>query len=315
METPTLMKLGNGLSIPSVQELAELTFAEVPSRYVCTNDENLLLMTMGASEIDDETVPVIDLQNLLSPEPAIGKSELDRLHYSCKEWGFFQLVNHGVDALLVDNVKSEIHSFFNLPLNEKTKYGQRDGDVEGFGQAFLVSENQKLDWADMFFINTLPLHLRKPHLFPNLPLPLRETIESYSSEMKKLSMVLFEMMGKAIEVIDIKEAITDALRRQVDFNQTSTRRIHSECWRHLGDNDQWSSTQRRSWGVINSTKERLSIATFHSPKLELEIGPISSLIRPETPAVFKSAGRFEDLLKEGLSRKLDGKSFLDCMRM
>ncbi|RZC68095.1 hypothetical protein C5167_031350 [Papaver somniferum] len=280
METPTLMKLGNGLSIPSVQELAELTFAEVPSRYVCTNDENLLLMTMGASEIDDETVPVIDLQNLLSPEPAIGKSELDRLHYSCKEWGFFQLVNHGVDALLVDNVKSEIHSFFNLPLNEKTKYGQRDGDVEGFGQAFLVSENQKLDWADMFFINTLPLHLRKPHLFPNLPLPLRETIESYSSEMKKLSMVLFEMMGKAIEIM------TNGVQRSVDHG-----------------------------GVINSTKERLSIATFHSPKLELEIGPISSLIRPETPAVFKSAGRFEDLLKEGLSRKLDGKSFLDCMRM
>ncbi|RZC85516.1 hypothetical protein C5167_041699 [Papaver somniferum] len=68
-------------------------------------------------------------------------------------------------------------------------------------------------------------------------------------------------------------------------------------------------------GVINSTKERLSIATFHSPKLELEIGPISSLITPETPALFKSAGRFEDLLKEGLSRKLDGKSFLDCMTM
>nr|AKS50323.1 papaverine 7-O-demethylase [Papaver somniferum] len=364
MEKAKLMKLGNGLSIPSVQELAELTFAEVPSRYVCTNDENLLLMTMGASEIDDETVPVIDLQNLLSPEPAIGKSELDWLHYSCKEWGFFQLVNHGVDALLVDHVKSEIHSFFNLPLNEKTKYGQRDGDVEGFGQAFLVSENQKLDWADMFFINTLPLHLRKPHLFPNLPLPLRETIESYSSEMKKLSMVLFEMMGKAIEVIDIKEAITemfedgmqsmrmnyyppcpqpervigitphsdfDGLTILLQLNEVEGLQIRKEDkWisiKPLPDafivnvGDIWEimtngvhrSVDHR--GVINSTKERLSIATFHSPKLELEIGPISSLIRPETPAVFKSAGRFEDLLKEGLSRKLDGKSFLDCMRM
>ncbi|KAI3943541.1 hypothetical protein MKW98_008269 [Papaver atlanticum] len=67
-------------------------------------------------------------------------------------------------------------------------------------------------------------------------------------------------------------------------------------------------------GVVNSTRERLSIATFHDPKLEAEIGPISSLITPDTPALFKR-GRFEDLLKDNLSKKLDGKTFLDSMRI
>ncbi|MCL7031135.1 hypothetical protein MKW94_004995 [Papaver nudicaule] len=66
--------------------------------------------------------------------------------------------------------------------------------------------------------------------------------------------------------------------------------------------------------AVNSTKERLSLATFHDPKPESEIGPISSLITPQTPALFKRGG-FENLAKEYLSKKLDGKSFLDRMRM
>ncbi|XP_019251438.1 PREDICTED: thebaine 6-O-demethylase-like [Nicotiana attenuata] len=106
---------------------------------------------------------------------AIGNddSELRRLHFACKEWGFFRLVNHGVSSSLVEEVKSEIRAFFDLPLEEKKKFEQVEGDVEGYGQNFVFSEEQKLDWADMFYMTTLPTHLRKPHLFPKLPLSLR----------------------------------------------------------------------------------------------------------------------------------------------
>ncbi|RZC44023.1 hypothetical protein C5167_036971 [Papaver somniferum] len=359
METSTLVKLGNGLSVPSVQELAKQTLAEIPSRYICA-DENPL--TFGASVVAHETVPVIDLQNLLSPEPVIGKLELDKLHSACKEWGFFQVVNHGVNASLVDSVKSEIEGFFNLPANEKLKYGQKDGDNEGFGQHFVVSEDQKLDWADVFYIVTLPLRLRKPHLFPELPLPLRETLDSYSSELNKLSMVLLEMMEKALKLVETKgiteffedgfqqmrmnyyppcprpELVT-GLTSHSDFggltillqlNDVEGLQIRKEeSWIsikplpnafivNIGDvleimsNGIYRSVDHRA--VINSTKVRLSVAAFHDPKLESEIGPISSLITPETPALFKR-GVFEDLLKEMFLRKLDGKSFLDCMRI
>ncbi|KAI3973767.1 hypothetical protein MKW92_035342 [Papaver armeniacum] len=325
METPALMKLGNGMSVPIVQELAKLTLAEIPSRYICT-DENLL--TTGASVMDHETVPVIDLQNLLSPEPVTGKLELDRLHSACKEWGFFQLVNHGVDASLMDNVKSEIQGFFNLPINDKMKYGQKDGDEEGFGQHFIVSEDQKLDWVDAFMMFTLPPHSRNPRLIPEFPQPLRETVESYSSEMKKLSVLLFVLMEKALQAKGITEMFEDGLqsmrmnyyppcpRPELAIGLTS----HSDFdgltillqLNEVMTNGIYRSVDHRA--VVNSTKKRLSIATFHDPELESEIGPIGSLITPETPALFKR-GRFKDLLKENLATKLDGKSFLDCMRM
>ncbi|RZC58301.1 hypothetical protein C5167_005604 [Papaver somniferum] len=352
------------MAIPSVQELAKLTLSEIPSRYICT-DENLMF-PMGASVIDDhETIPVIDIKILLSPEPLIGKLELDRLHSACKEWGFFQVVNHGVDASLLDNVKSEIQGFFNLSMDEKTKYEQEDGDVEGFGQGFIASEDQALDWADIFMMLTLPLHLRKPHLFSKLPPPLRDTIESYSSEIKNLSMVLFEKMEKALHVqaaeikgmSEVFKYVTQAMRMNyyppcpqpnlvigltshsdfggltilLQINEVEGLQIKKEgTWisvkplpnafivnvediSEIMTNGIYHSVDHRA--VVNSTKERLSIATFHDPSLESVIGPISSLITPETHVLFKSGSTFGELVEECQSRKLDGKSFLDSMRM
>ena len=80
-----------------------------------------------------------------------------------------QLINHGVSDSLLEKVKTEVMEFFKLPLEEKRKFGQLDGDIEGYGQSFVVSEEQKLDWADMIYMITLPTDLRKPHLLPQLP--------------------------------------------------------------------------------------------------------------------------------------------------
>ncbi|KAK4438862.1 putative 2-oxoglutarate/Fe(II)-dependent dioxygenase [Sesamum alatum] len=40
--------------------------------------------------------------------------------------------------------------------------------------------------------------------------------------------------------------------------------------------------------TVNSTKERLSIATFLSPSMDGEVGPTASLVTPQTPAKFKT---------------------------
>lgn len=84
-----------------------------------------------------------------------------------------QLINHGVSNSLLEKVKAETEGFFNLGTEEKNRFEQEEGDIEGFGQAFVVSDEQKLDWADMFYLVTQPIHLRKPHLLPNLPTPFR----------------------------------------------------------------------------------------------------------------------------------------------
>ncbi|KAJ1430563.1 Non-heme dioxygenase N-terminal domain [Sesbania bispinosa] len=156
------------LAVPFVQEIAKEALTTVPERYVRPHHERPILCTTTTPL---PQVPVIDLSKLLSQD--LKGPELERLHHACKDWGFFQLVNHGVSNSLLENVKKGAQEFFNLPTEEKKKFQQREGDVEGYGQLFVVSEEQKLEWGDVFFMHTLPQEKRKPHLLPNFPVPFR----------------------------------------------------------------------------------------------------------------------------------------------
>lgn len=65
---------------------------------------------------------------------------------------------------------------------------------------------------------------------------------------------------------------------------------------------------------MNQEKERLSIATFYSPKLDGEMGPAPSLITSERPALFTRIG-VADYFRGLFARKLEGKSYVDVMRI
>lgn len=70
-------------------------------------------------------------------------------------------------------MKMETQAFFDLPVEEKSKFFQEQGDIQGYGQVFVFSDDQKLDWADLFYIITSPAHMRKPNLIPSLPASFR----------------------------------------------------------------------------------------------------------------------------------------------
>ena len=57
-----------------------------------------------------------------------------------------QVVNHGVPHYLMDDITRIGKEFFQLPAEEKEKYAIRD--FQGYGQIFVVSEEQKRDWGD-----------------------------------------------------------------------------------------------------------------------------------------------------------------------
>ncbi|KAI9074109.1 hypothetical protein K1719_033031 [Acacia pycnantha] len=154
------------VQVPLVQELAKQPLTSIPERYVRPELELQLVSEAEASSPPPQA-PVIDMAKLLSPD--FHDSELHKLDYACKYWGFFQLINHGVRPSLVENVKKGVEEFFKLPVEEKTRFRKKAGEVEGYGQLFVVSEEQKLDWADMLYLTTLPPEARKPHLFPKLP--------------------------------------------------------------------------------------------------------------------------------------------------
>ncbi|KAK9937741.1 hypothetical protein M0R45_014513 [Rubus argutus] len=180
--------------------------------------------------------------------------ELARLHLACREWGFFQLVNHGVSSSLMEKIKTEIQDFFNLPIKEKKRFWQQPGDVEGFGQAFVVSDEQKLDWADLFFMTTLPVQMRKPRLFPELPTPFK------SPSQEGWDLVPVKPLPDAfiVNIGDILEIQTNGTYRSIEHR--------------------------------------------------------AILITEQTPAAYTRIG-VQEYFKAFFARKLQGKSFLDDLRI
>ena len=66
--------------------------------------------------------------------------------------------------------------------------------------------------------------------------------------------------------------------------------------------------------IVNSEKERLSIATFYITSMESIIGPAPSLSTPEGPALFRRVSH-EEYYNGYLSRELRGKEFLYSMKI
>lgn len=83
------------------------------------------------------------------------------------------MINHGVSTELVERMKSDIVGFFNLPLETKRQFAQQPGQLEGYGQLFVVSEEQKLDWGDVLYLNTLPIDSRNLRFWPDVPSSFR----------------------------------------------------------------------------------------------------------------------------------------------
>ncbi|KAM6540541.1 hypothetical protein CsatB_004988 [Cannabis sativa] len=190
--------------VPCLQELAEdPNLVTVPQRYIRYDDETQI--QTNSSVISSDEIPVINFQNLLlmseSDNSELYESELNKLHLACKDWGFFQLVNHGVNNCLVEKIKEGVEELYKLPIEEKRKKLWRNpGEKEGFGDSGVLSDEQILDWNDEFFLFTLPVALRNPHLFPNLPLPLSESLKIYSVELAKLAMMLISQMEKILGI-------------------------------------------------------------------------------------------------------------------
>ncbi|KAJ7968832.1 2-oxoglutarate (2OG) and Fe(II)-dependent oxygenase superfamily protein [Quillaja saponaria] len=199
-------------SVMSVQHLiAKEPLSSIPQHFVRQQERQSPFSNIETGSLP--SIPTIDMEQLLSDVAAPGADiEFQKLLSVCKEWGLFQLVNHGVSDSLLEKLKEETEEFFQLPFEEKVKY-KMEGDFEGYGN-MVLSDNQKRDWGDRMYMVTNPLHKRKPYLFPELPSSLRSTLEIYIEELQKLSMKLLGLLarGLKVETREVVELFEDGMQ-------------------------------------------------------------------------------------------------------
>ncbi|WVZ56988.1 hypothetical protein U9M48_007440 [Paspalum notatum var. saurae] len=195
----TAREIGS-LPVTNVQALAETCNTnevdddlQVPERYLSKEPNAEEVIAGGDGNC---AIPVIDLDRLVDPRSS--SSECAKLVSACRHWGFFQLINHGVPDQVIGNLKSDVVEFFKQPLEDKQECAQQPGNIEGYGQAFVVSEDQKLDWADMLYILVQPTESRDLRFWPTRPPSFRNSVDAYSLEATELGYRLLEFMAKGV---------------------------------------------------------------------------------------------------------------------
>lgn len=149
-----------------VQALSESGLTKIPDRYIKPVTDRPSPKNLEDTHIN---IPVIDLQNLLCNNQTLQYETLSLISSACKEWGFFQVVNHGVSHELMKQARETWREFFDQPLDLKQKYANSPSTYEGYGSRLGVDKGAKLDWSDYFFLHYMPASLRNQSKWPAKP--------------------------------------------------------------------------------------------------------------------------------------------------
>lgn len=75
-------------------------------------------------------------------------------------------MHHGISEDVLHRIRNAMAAFFDLPIEEKKRYAMAENDLQGYGQAYVVSEEQKLDWNDLIYLMTEPVRRRSYRYWP-----------------------------------------------------------------------------------------------------------------------------------------------------
>ncbi|XP_024980145.1 protein DMR6-LIKE OXYGENASE 2-like isoform X1 [Cynara cardunculus var. scolymus] len=179
----------------SVKALAESPdLNSIPSLYAYSKNA-----TDSPASDPQDPIPTIDFSLLTSADPDQRSQVIQELDKACKDWGFFQVINHGVPESLMKMVMEKAGEFFNLTGEEKQDFQEKDVlDPIRYGTSFNSKKDKVFCWRDFLKVIVHPeFHS------PNTPLGFRFDIKS--QRLKGLtcdcSEVLLEYSNRTREVV------------------------------------------------------------------------------------------------------------------
>lgn len=157
--------------IVRVQALSESGVTTIPDHYIKPPSERPTATSPSHSS-GGPNIPVIDLRGLAGGA-AECRATIRAVSDACREWGFFQVVNHGVSPGLVAKTRDVWRGFFRLPTEAKQAYANTPMTYEGYGSRIGVQKGAILDWGDYFFLNLLPKSIQNQEKWPAVPASCR----------------------------------------------------------------------------------------------------------------------------------------------
>ncbi|CAK9323855.1 unnamed protein product [Citrullus colocynthis] len=346
--------------IVRVQSLSESGCPVIPSRYIKPLPDRPTSSAVASAALN---IPIIDVHAFsLDQDHSLRRTILNQVSDACRNWGFFQIINHGIRPELLDDIRRAWHDFFKLPVETKQVYANSPKTYEGYGSRLGVQKGAILDWSDYFFLHYLPPRLKDHNKWPAAPPCIRELIEEYGEEIVKLGGRLLELLsvnlglpegylqntfggqdvgaclrvnyypkcpqpeltlglsshsdpgGLTLLLPDDKVA---GLQVRKDNKWITVKPAPHAIIVNVGDQVQvlsnaiYRSVEHRV--IVNSEKERVSLAFFYNPKSDIPIEPAKELITRDKPALY-SPMTFDEYRLYIRMRGPQGKSQVDSLK-
>ncbi|RDX67879.1 Protein DOWNY MILDEW RESISTANCE 6, partial [Mucuna pruriens] len=140
-----------------------------------------------------KTIPAVDLGLLDRAET------LKHILKASQEYGFFQVINHGVSQELMDDTLNIFKEFHAMPAEEKIRESSRDPN----GSCKLYTSREINDKDNIQFWRDTLRHFCPPsgefmEFLPQKPAKYREVVEKYTQEMRKLGLKILELLCEGL---------------------------------------------------------------------------------------------------------------------
>ncbi|XVF62879.1 hypothetical protein PTKIN_Ptkin09bG0044100 [Pterospermum kingtungense] len=173
-----------------VKGLVDAGIVSIPKMFIRPAEE--AVEELNSSQSNTE-VPIIDLSNI--QDGSRRKQIVDEVRFASEEWGFFQVINHGIPLTVLDDMIDGVRMFNEQDLELKKELYTRDPTEKvRFCSNFDLYASQTADWRD-----TLTFSFRDDDIDPNeIPALCRKSTLEYAKYLRKLGETLFELLSEAL---------------------------------------------------------------------------------------------------------------------
>ncbi|TKY49967.1 1-aminocyclopropane-1-carboxylate oxidase [Spatholobus suberectus] len=131
-----------------------------------------------------ENFPVINFEKLNGEER---KATLEKIRDACENWGFFELVNHGIPYDLMDTVERLTKEHYRKCMEQRFKELVASKGLEG-----VQTEVKDMDWESTFFLRHLPeSNISK---IPDFSDEYRMVMKEFALKLEKLAEELLDLL-------------------------------------------------------------------------------------------------------------------------
>lgn len=135
--------------------------------------------------MESESFPVINMELL---EGSQRPDAMALLRDACENWGFFELLNHGISHDLLNRVETVNKSHYRRFREHRFK----EFAAETLTNAGEKSDAENLDWESTFFLRHLPSS--NISQIPDLDDDCRATMKEFAGELQKLAERLLDLL-------------------------------------------------------------------------------------------------------------------------